>query len=315
MPMPIPSATAEALHDGGITYSEDVPIAKRTYWRAGGVVDGLVRVDTLAKLQHVLAIVQAHRVPYFVLGNGSNLLMSDHGLRGLVLQLTGEFMTSEIIPEDQGTLRVGAGLKLTVLLARAAKNQWAGLECFAGIPGTVGGAIRMNAGATLGETKDCLHDVEVVLPDGTLQTLSVDALRMSYRTTHLPIGSIIAFARLNLSNEDPSSSLKRIQHHMERRKATQPLHLPSCGSTFRNPPNDHAGRLIEAAGLKGFQLGQAQISTKHANFIVNLGSATSDDIRAVLEHAQKEVFQQFGISLHQEVHFVGDWTHWDSRQT
>ena len=313
--MPISAPTAEALHHAGITYSEDVPIAKRTYWRAGGVVDGLVRVDTLDKLQQLLSITKDQNVPYLVLGNGSNLLMSDHGLRGLVIQLSGDFMASEVTQESADLLQVGAGLKLNVLLRRSAKNQWAGLECFAGIPGTIGGAIRMNAGATLGETKDCLHDVDVVLPNGQLRTLTMDELHMSYRTTHLPMGSIIAFARLNLSNEDPAESLKRIQHHMERRKATQPLHLPSCGSTFRNPPNDHAGRLIEAAGLKGFQLGQAQISTKHANFIVNLGEATSDDIRAVLEHAKKEVLQQFGVALHQEVHFVGDWTHWDTNKT
>ena len=262
----------------------------------------------------MVALSTLHEVPYFVLGNGSNLLMSDHGLRGLVLQLTGDFMGSEVSPNCNRTLRVGAGLKLNVLLARAAKNEWTGLECFAGIPGTIGGAIRMNAGATLGETKDCLLEVQVVLKDGTLRTLTVDELRMSYRTTHLPAGSIVAFAQLRLSEERPSDCFQRIQHHMERRKAHSLFTSPSCGSTFTNPPNDHAGRLIEAAGLKGFQIGEAQISPKHANFIVNLGKATSDDIRAVLEHAKQEVFRQFGVSLHQEVHFVGDWTHWTSKK-
>ena len=148
-----------------------------------------------------MALSTLHEVPYFVLGNGSNLLMSDHG-PGPCSTTHWRFYGSEVSPNCNRTLRVGADL-LNVLLARAAKNEWTGLECFAGIPGTIGGAIRMNAGATLGETKDCLLEVQVVLKDGKLRTLTVDELRMSYRTTHLPADSIVAFAQLRLSEERP----------------------------------------------------------------------------------------------------------------
>lgn len=178
---------------------------------------------------------------------------------------------------------------------------------FAGIPGTVGGAVRMNAGATLGETVDVLESITLVERGGEVVDRPAEALRMSYRTSHLPPGAIVARARLR-TVADELARWEAMDAFLARRKATQPLDKPSCGSTFRNPAGDHAGRLIEAAGLKGYTRGGAQVSEKHANFVVNLGSATAADLRAVIEHVQAEVHRQFGVELQREVHFVGDWS-------
>jgi len=216
-----------------------------------------------------------------------------------------------VVPaSDPPILEVGGGLKLITLLSRAGRNGWTGIECFAGIPGTVGGAVRMNAGASLGETSDRVIDVDVVRQDGSTCRLTHSDLAMSYRTAHLPPGSVVALARLQTTGGDPAASQAAIQEHLARRKATQPVNQRSCGSTFRNPPGDYAGRLIEAAGLKGFTRGQAQVSPKHANFIVNLGGATADEIRTVIEHVQETVAERFGVTLMREVHYAGDWQHW-----
>jgi len=166
----------------------------------------------------------------------------------------------------------------------------------------------MNAGSTMGETAGCLHSVQVVMPDGTVTSLTADALRMSYRTTHLPDGAIIATATLQCTDADADAEQESIRDFLGHRKATQPLHLPSCGSTFRNPDGDHAGRLIEVSGLKGFRIGGASVSEKHANFIVNEGECSATDIRRVVEHVQRAVHEQHGVMLQREVHFVGDWS-------
>ncbi|MFT7521960.1 MAG: UDP-N-acetylmuramate dehydrogenase, partial [Kiritimatiellia bacterium] len=168
----------------------------------------------------------------------------------------------------------------------------------------------MNVGARLGETQDCLVDVDLVMPNGALITRTMEELRMSYRTAHIPPGSIIANARLQTTAGDVDAERQAIRTHLDHRAASQPLHLPSCGSTFQNPPGDHAGRLIEACGLKGYTVGGAQVSDKHANFIVNIGDATADQIRSVVEHVQRTVQSRFNVNLQREVHYAGDWSHW-----
>jgi UDP-N-acetylmuramate dehydrogenase len=300
--MPLHAPLAATLRDAGIAVEHDAPLHRRVWWRVGGPADGYAELHTLAQLQAAQAAATAHGVPIFVLGNGSNLLVSDEGVRGLVVRLAGELAD---VQADDGLLRVGAGLRNTVLLARAAKHGWTGLGPLAGIPGTVGGAVKMNAGSTLGEVSDVLVAVDVVTPDGAHHTLSAGDLQLGYRSCTLPSGAIVAQATFRLTAEDPEAHEARLRAFLDRRKATQPLDQPSCGSTFRNPPGDAAGRLIEAAGLKGFAIGGAMISPKHANFIVNTGDATASDIRAVLEHARWTVREQFGVDLHPEVVVVG----------
>ena len=305
--MALPHPTQRALADAGIAVELDASLVKRTWWRVGGPADGLIDVSNLETLRSVLRIAHGTGCPVFPLGNASNLLISDRGIRGLVLRLRGELAKVEPLP---GAVRLGAGLKLVLLLSRTLKNRWTGLEFFAGIPGTVGGAVRMNAGTSLGEVVDGLIEVQIVTRDGRVQTLAADALRMAYRTCHLPQGSVVATATFRLTDTDPDLSRAAVEHHLARRRRTQPVDKPSCGSTFRNPEGDHAGRLIEAAGLKGFAIGGARVSTKHANFIVNTGSATATDIRRLIEHVQHEVSTHSAIDLVREVHFAGDWSGW-----
>lgn len=301
--MALPAAAAEALRDAGVPFEEDAPLARRVWWRVGGPADAIIEARTADDLRAASAIAAAHGLPLHALGNGSNLLVADDGVAGLVVHL-GALDGAEL--DRDGLLRVGAGLRDAVLLARAAKQGWAGLDAFAGIPGTVGGAVRMNAGSTLGEISDSLVDVDVVLPGGAGATLPASDLDLGYRRCRLPPGAIVTSARLRLA--DPATfgaGQARIQAFLAHRKATQPLDLPSCGSTFRNPPGDHAGRLIEAAGLKGFTIGGAQISPKHANFVVNLGHATAADITAVILHARDTVLHRFGVELRPEVEALG----------
>lgn len=305
--MSLPESTRTALDDAQLDWSADAPLHKRVYWRIGGSADALVNVRTLEELQAVQRIAHDTGTPLMVLGKGSNLLIADAGIRGIVVQLTGELADTQPHGEHPVLLTAGAGLPLVVLLSRAKRFGWTGLACFAGIPGTIGGAVRMNAGSTMGETVTPLRSVDIVHRDGSLQTLTVDALDMSYRTSHLPAGSVLARATFQTTTDDPEEEATRIKDFLARRKATQPLNLPSCGSTFRNPPGDAAGRLIEAAGLKGFRIGGAQVSEKHANFVVNLGACSAANVRAVIEHVQDEVEQRFGVRLEREVHFVGDW--------
>jgi UDP-N-acetylmuramate dehydrogenase len=300
--MPLHAPLAATLADAGIVVEHDAPLHRRVWWRVGGPADGFADLHTVEQLQAAQRAASAHDVPVFVLGNGSNLLVSDAGVRGLVVRLGGALAEVEA---GDGHLRVGAGMKNTVLLTRAARHGWTGLGPLAGIPGTVGGAVRMNAGSTLGEVSDVLVAVEVVTPDGARLMLPAEALQLGYRSCALPPGAIVSQATFRLTEEDPEAHEARLRAFLDRRKATQPLDQPSCGSTFRNPPGDAAGRLIEAAGLKGFAIGGAMISPKHANFIVNTGDATAADIRAVLEHARWTVRERFGVDLHAEVVFLG----------
>jgi UDP-N-acetylmuramate dehydrogenase len=308
--VPLSRASLTALRHAGLDVHEDFELSARAWWRVGGPADGLATVEDLAGLQAVQRVAADHDLPVFVLGNGSNLLISDAGVRGLVLQLGGELAQCRVLDEQATRLEVGAGFKLTVLVSRSHRHGWTGLEVFAGIPGTLGGAIRMNAGAGLGETVEALVDVDVVLRGGDLVRLDVHELQMSYRTCHLPRDGIVARARLKTKGGDPDLFRTRVKEFLERRKATQPLRYPSCGSTFRNPPGDYAGRLLEGAGLKGFRIGDAQVAEKHANFVLNLGYATAADLRQVIEHMQSEVHRQFGVHLEREVHYAGDWSGW-----
>lgn len=304
--MGLSSVVAAALGAAGLRWEADVPLAKRTYWRVGGPADALVFAGDLDELCRLQQLAAAHAVPVFPLGVASNLLVSDAGVRGLVLVL--DRALAEIGLAEERVV-AGAGARLSVLLARAKTNGWTGLEWAAGIPGTVGGAVRMNAGSALGECKDALVDV-VVAVDGAPRTLSLADLNMSYRTTHLPSGAIVASARFQPTGGDAAASEARVSEFLAKRKATQPLDLPSCGSTFRNPQGDAAGRLIEASGLKGFTVGGAQVSLKHANFVVNLGGATATDIRRVIEHVEDTVSAAQGVHLEREVIYAGSWDGW-----
>jgi UDP-N-acetylmuramate dehydrogenase len=294
----------ESLVATGAKITEGASLDKLAYWRVGGCADYLVEVSTVEQLQRVLAVARQADEPITVLGNGSNSLIHDEGVRGIVLRLKGELSALRI---DGYVANVGAGMMLVVLLSRLDRAGLVGAEAFAGVPGTVGGAVVMNAGTTLGEASDFLISVDVVLATGELVTMAASELKLSYRHSVLPEGSVVARARLQLTSVGVADKMASRAKLIAARKATQPLDLPSCGSTFTNPSGDHAGRLIEAAGLKGRRIGGASISTKHANFIVNHGDATALDIHALIELAMSEVKGQFGVELVPEVRYLGDW--------
>lgn len=281
------------------------PLSKHGYWRVGGEMDRLVVVETEAELQSIYPEVN------WVLGNGSNLLAPDSGLRGTTLRLA--LRDSTVVADDGENvlLKVGAGLLNTVLLSRIARLSLGGLASLAGVPGTVGGAIAMNAGTALGEIADTLHAIEGIDAQG-FRSISRADLPMHYREGGLPEGFIVSSATFKLQRSTAETERQHILAHLQRRKATQPLDLPSCGSVFRNPPGDHAGRLIEAAGLRGWRCGEAQISARHANFIVNLGGATASDVMQCIHQAWVAVRQKSGVSLIPEVRVLGDWpaTRW-----
>lgn len=283
------------------------PLARLGYWRMGGPADVYVEVGSVEALLGAFALGE----PVTVLGNGSNLLVADAGIYGLTVRLTGALREARIEGDEAW---VGAGLLNTVLLSRLARAGKGGLGCLAGVPGTVGGAVRMNAGTVLGEIGPRVRSIEVVLPGGEQVELPGEALGFDYRTARLPEGAVILGVRLRLESEPEAVSREQeaMQRHLKHRKETQPLDLPSCGSVFRNPPGQAAGRLIEGVGLKGTRRGDAAISEKHANFIVNLGQARAMDCWELIRLARDRVWAETGTVLVPEVHAVGEWPqgHW-----
>ena len=305
--MALPKTTAAAFLAAGLSLREEVPLLKRTWWRAGGPADGFISLTSVEQAQALQRIALHTQTPVFVLGNASNLLVSDKGIRGVVVQLVEDLAKVQVVEGEPPMLTLGAGLKLVRLVNRMPKMGWTGLEFLAGIPGTVGGAITMNAGTALGETVDALREVEWVLPGGAVQRVPVSTLNMRYRHAETPPGALITRAWFQTTDEDMAESRRHIREHLAYRERTQPTDVPTCGSTFRNPEGDTAGRLIDAAGLKGHRIGAAEVSTKHANFVVNTGGASAAHIRSLVEFVQDEVHRQTGVRLQREVHFVGEW--------
>ena len=283
----------------GISFQENVPFAKKGYWRIGGPLRYLAQLEKISQLTHIAAEANT-----LILGNGSNLLMADQGFSGVAIQLKGDF---EQIKEDGDLWIVGAGVRNAVLLNRLKKAGRTGLGALAGVPGLVGGAIRMNAGTYLGDIGDRVEWVEWYDGVGNLYRTTKDELNFQYRRVDLPWSATILNVALQTTTENWKEETESIQKHLERRKQTQPLNLPSCGSVFKNPEGDYAGRLIESLGLKGHRIGGAEISPKHANFIVNVDSASAMDVYALIKLARQRVYRETGFVLEPEVRPEGDW--------
>ncbi|PIU48804.1 MAG: UDP-N-acetylenolpyruvoylglucosamine reductase [Candidatus Hydrogenedentes bacterium CG07_land_8_20_14_0_80_42_17] len=279
------------------------PLYKHTHFKIGGPADWFFIAQTPDDLSVARIVARSRGMAMFIIGAGSNLLVSDEGLRGLVIKLGGAFTSLEE-DADSGLMKVGAAVRLPDL-ARAFKDRNAsGLEWAFGVPGTVGGAIFMNAGTDLGEMKDVIEKVIVEGRGGTVCETNATACGFGYRTSRFQhTGEFILFAIVRLGNSPFREDMARTA--LEHRKNTQPLQLPNCGSVFANPQNDFAARLIEEAGLKGHTIGGAQISTMHANFIVNLGNAKAQDVKALIDLAKMEVKNKFGIELRSEVRMLG----------
>lgn len=283
-----------------------VSLSSYTSYRVGGPAQWFVSPRSLESLQASIKYAKENELPITVLGAGSNLLVSDNGIPGLVIA-TRHMRHTEFDPET-GTVTFAAGESIPALAWAAAERGWEGFEWAVGIPGTVGGAIVMNAGAHSSCIADMLISAEVLCPDGTLQTMTCEQLNYSYRTSVLQGSNLIVTkATLQLQpGADPAAVTARTKQHKQHRLATQPYHLPSCGSVFRNPKPHSAGRLIEETGLKGFQIGQAQVAQLHANFIVNCGGAKANDIFNLIRHVQQQVQDRWSIALHPEVKMIGE---------
>ena len=281
----------------------DCPMGPYATFRVGGKAEALCAVKDLLHLKELLSFARKENLPYLVVGKGSNILVKDRGLKGIALLLKGVL---EGVEEKEGMIHAGGGLGLTELVRFCHRKGLAGLEFLAGIPGTVGGAVAMNAGAWGKSTGDVVTGVEIITADGQGITKNRSELQFSYRKAVLPSGSVVARALFKVTPDRPEAVGERIRDYLERRKASQPLDYPSAGSVFKNPPHDYAGRLIEKAGLKGKRIGGAMISDKHANVIVNVGGAKAQDILALMEMAREMVREQTGVDLEPEIKVVGD---------
>jgi len=280
----------------------DEPLAKYTSWRVGGPADIYFEPADIADLQQFLNALPEDQAVHWI-GLGSNLLIRDGGVRGAVVSTHGVFGELEKIGDKQ--IRAGAGVACAKLARQAIKWNLDGADFFAGIPGTVGGALAMNAGAFGGETWPHVVRVTSIDRRGRLHDRDRAEYRVGYRSVEGPndewfVSGVFEFSSVNARDRDGIKAL------LKRRGETQPIGLPSCGSVFRNPPGDHAARLIESAGLKGHRIGGAEVSTKHANFIINAGKATADEIEGLIVHVQSTVREATGVELIPEVRILGE---------
>lgn len=282
------------------------PLGPATWWKIGGPADAYIEVESAAELEVLLGFCRRRRLSWFVLGNGSNILVGDGGMRGIVIRLTGAFAEADVRSEDGAVVvQAGGAASLALVTGQAASRGALGVDGLAGVPATIGGAVRMNAGTE--------REIGEFVQEVTVQTLSrpqphAAHVQYLYRRSTLAPDAIVTGVRLHFAGGDPAEVRTALQQRLVRRKATQPVGLPNAGSCFRNPPNDRAGRLIEAAGAKGWREGDAEVSQLHANFIVNHGAARAEDVAALLARVRAAVLEQFGVELELEVHFVGVFT-------
>jgi len=299
-------AAAVRLEEGDVRLDE--PLGPKITVRAGGAAEAWFRPRTVEALVRGLQLARAEGAPLALLGGGANTLVGDGGVPGLTVSLPTDLLPEEIAKDEAGArVTLCAGSAINRLIVVMKKHGLVGAEFLAGIPGTLGGAVAMNAGTRMGECMSIVEAVEVATADGT-GWLSLRELPHRYRHTELPALGVVTRVRFHVPFGDLAESQAKMDADLGYRKRTQPLSLPNFGSVFKNPPGDHAGRLLEVAGLKGHTVGKAQVSQLHANWIVNLGGASARDITTLIEDAQKRVFEQSGVRLQPEVKRVGVFT-------
>lgn len=296
----------QALLGGRVRF--DVPLSRYTSFRIGGPADAFVEPETVAELQTLVSLLRYEAVPYCVLGGGTNILVSDKGVRGVVIRLGAGFNYTHWGAEGERVcVRVGAARPLGRFVRDAVARGYGGVEFAEGIPGSVGGGLLMNAGAFGGELGRVVERIVGVSPGGECWGLSREELGFAYRRTTLPGGVIVTEVHFSLWPA-PQAHLRMVMEQAQRRRRqTQPWGYPNAGSIFKNPPGAYAGRLIEAAGLKGMTVGRARVSETHANFIVNIGGATASEVRQLTEQVQQVVWERMHVWLEPEIRFVGEW--------
>ena len=287
----------------GLEMHENEPMSAHCSFRIGGPARLMACPASGAEAAVLLRLLREADAPVELMGKGTNLLVADEGLDAVVVRLGEAISGAELLPGDR--VRAGAGISLAKLAVFAAEAGLSGLEFAHGIPGSLGGAVFMNAGAYGGEMKDVLESAEIALPDGTLREVPAEELELSYRHSALEgSGALVTAATVKLTPAEPEAIRARMRELMEKRRASQPLDMPSAGSTFKRPAVGYAAALIDQAGLKGFAVGGAQVSEKHAGFVINRGGATFDDVVQLMEHIQKTVFEKSGVRLEPEVRIL-----------
>jgi UDP-N-acetylmuramate dehydrogenase len=299
----LPHASTEETHQGELF--ENQKLSEYTSWRVGGPSKQIYKPQSIDDLALFLKKIPSNE-PILFMGLGSNSLVRDQGFQGTTIITQGALKHLELIEPD--TVRVEAGVACAQMARFCARQSLGRAEFWAGIPGTMGGALRMNAGCYDGETWDHVLEVETIRRDGTIHHRSPNSFEVSYRHIHgLAEDEWFIAAKFRFPKGDKEQCLQTIKQLLERRAQTQPTNEYNCGSVFRNPPGHYAGQLIEQCGLKGTKIGGAMVSMKHANFIINdQGSATAQDIESLIEHVQRIVHEQTRILLHREVHIIGD---------
>jgi UDP-N-acetylmuramate dehydrogenase len=292
---------ASGLIKGRVLF--DAPMRQFTSMKVGGPADSLLFPKDADELKKVIRFARRKKIPFLILGKGTNLVVRDKGVRGWVINLTQGMKKIKI---DGEMIEAEAGLSLQQLVQFSIQKGLTGLEPFYGIPGTVGGGLAMNAGAWGAELKDVLLSVTLMKEDGEIVERSRSRLRFSYRGLVIPPSWIILKGRFQLKKGKKEEILERVKSYSEMRKRKQPLDYPSAGSIFKNPKEGPAGKWIEKAGLKGFRIGQAMVSDRHANFIINLGRAKADEVIRLMEFIEKKIYEEKGISLEREVKVVGE---------
>jgi UDP-N-acetylmuramate dehydrogenase len=291
---------AQGLIEGKVLFN--APLKRYTSMKVGGPVDALLFPTDVDELRRLVHQARDKSIPLLILGKGTNVIVMDQGVRGWAISLTRGLRR---IRKKGERVEAEAGALLQRLVQFSAQRSLTGFEPFTGIPGTVGGGLAMNAGAWGSELKDLTLSVTLMDRDGKIVEKPRSKLQFSYRGLILPRGSIVLKAQFQLKRGDGEEIRERIKSYSERRKKTQPLDYPSAGSIFKNPENARAGKVIDETGLKGFRIGQAMISERHGNFIINLGKATAKEILQLMEWVEKNVYEKKGISLEREVKVIG----------
>ena len=280
------------------------PLKEHASFKIGGVAELFVCPNNLMELMNTLSILKENNIPWFLLGAGSNLLIKDTGVKGAVIKLGDGF---DYAHAKNDYILAGAGVSLAKLSAEAKNAELTGLEFASGIPGTLGGAIYMNAGAYGGEMKDVISEVSYIDTDGVVKTISCEECDFGYRKSAFSMGDkIIISAKLTLNKGNKDEIIATMRDLNAKRKEKQPLEYPSAGSTFKRPEGHFAGALIEEAGLKGYAIGGAQVSEKHAGFVINTGNATAKDVCELIAYVQKTVKEKSGVDLEPEVKIIGE---------
>ncbi|WP_418750562.1 UDP-N-acetylmuramate dehydrogenase [Frisingicoccus sp.] len=297
---------SEIIGEGQILENE--PMKNHTTFRIGGPADVLVCPETEDGFIRGLGWCRRQKIPVYIIGNGSNLLVGDKGFRGVVFKICRNLDKTDIIEEDSVVrVHAGAGAMLAKLAKDVSAEGCGGFEFATGIPGTLGGAVAMNAGAYGGEMKDILKSVRAVDMEGNIREFSLEELKLGYRTSRIQKEDwIVLSAEMVFEKGDAGAIMARVDELSRQRREKQPLEYPSAGSTFKRPEGYFAGKLIQDAGLKGYRVGDAMVSEKHSGFVINAGAATADDVRRLMADVDGRVYEKFGVHLEPEVRLIGE---------